>query len=168
MSKNYLKVSVRVSRRIRSGLLHYLPHQLVLGCYLHQPESHQQSLNYISDTPRSDKNRLKVSVRVSNGSRRIRGGREPSLYGINPLPAAAQPTPPRPTDERTRKGSSLPYLSDPEGCRPYYGFLVLLLLLLLLQPLSRSALKHLYFHGSSIIFNILYIVGKRTAPGFIW
>ena len=56
----------------------------------------------------------------------------------------------------------------PTGCRPYYGFLLLLLLLLLLQPLSRSSLKHLYFHGSSIIFNILYILGKRTAPGFIW
>ena len=51
----------------------------------------------------------------------------------------------------------------PTGCRPYNGFF-----LLLLQSLSRSALKHQHFHDSSIAINISYMVGKRTAPGFIW
>ena len=46
--------------------------------------------------------------------------------------------------------------------------LQLLFLLLLLQSLSRSSIKHQYFHDSSVGFNISYMVGKRTAPGFIW
>ena len=29
-------------------------------------------------------------------------------------------------------------------------------------------IKHQYFHDSSITINISYMVGKRTAPGFIW
>ena len=57
----------------------------------------------------------------------------------------------------------------PIGCRPYSCFfLLLLLLLLLLQSLSRSSIKHQYFHDSSVGFNISYMVGKRTSPGFIW
>ena len=56
----------------------------------------------------------------------------------------------------------------PIGCWPYSCFFLLLLLLLLLQSLSRSSIKHQYFHDSSVGFNISYMVGKRTSPGFIW
>ena len=59
------------------------------------------------------------------------------------------------------------WLSDPSGADLTIAFL-LLLLLLLLQSLSRSSIKHQYFHDSSVGFNISYMVGKRTAPGFIW
>ena len=54
----------------------------------------------------------------------------------------------------------------PIGCRPYNCFF--LLLLLLLQSLSRSSIKHQYFHDSSVGFNISCMVGKRTSAGFSW
>ena len=37
------------------------------------------------------------------------------------------------------------------------------------SPVTKPIIiKHQYFHDSSITINISYMVGKRTAPGFIW
>ena len=56
------------------------------------------------------------------------------------------------------------------GCRPHNGLFFLLLLPLILHSshYCRSSLKHQYFHDLSVTFNISYMVGKRSAPGFIW
>ena len=69
--------------------------------------------------------------------------------------------------EANRLHLSTFFLSDPSGADLTIAFL-LLLLLLLLQSLGRSSIKHQYFHDSSVGFNISYMVGKRTSPGFIW